>query len=59
VYEVIALDPDLTQLLRSGAHDAHGSLVRKGIRGLADLAFDLLRSGRTSLEEIYPILASD
>lgn len=56
VYEVVALDRELTQLLRSGAHVADEMLERKGIRRLADLAFELVRSGQTSLEEAYPIL---
>lgn len=56
VYETIALDHELTEHLRNGLHDAREVLARKGIRTLAGRAFELLHSGRTSLEEVYPML---
>lgn len=58
VYEVIPMDHELAQLLRSGAPQADELLARKGIRTLRSSAFELLREGRTSLEEAHPILTT-
>ena len=38
--------------------DVKTLLQEKGIRSLADNAFELFKEGMTSMEEIYPILAS-
>ena len=58
VYEVIALDAELQELLRQGRTDITETLQRKGFRSLVHSATELLRAGRTSLEEAYPILSS-
>jgi type IV pilus assembly protein PilB len=58
VYEVIALDAELQELLRQGRTDIAEILNRKGQRSMTHSAAELLRSGRTSLEEAYPILSS-
>ncbi|MCB0770941.1 MAG: type II/IV secretion system protein [Flavobacteriales bacterium] len=58
VYEVVALDAELQELLRQGRTDASELIGRKGIRTLGQSAYEMLRSGRTSLDEVYPILAA-
>ncbi|MBK7112507.1 MAG: type II/IV secretion system protein [Flavobacteriales bacterium] len=58
VYEVVAMDGGLQDLLRQGTTDASEHLAQKGIRTLGYSAYELLRAGRTSLDEVYPILAS-
>jgi general secretion pathway protein E/type IV pilus assembly protein PilB len=58
IYEVIAMDADLQDMLRRGTTDGTEVLRGKKIRSLAESAFELLRSGRTSLDEVHPILAS-
>lgn len=58
VYEVVALDTGLQDLLRQGMTDAADALRARGVRTLADSAMELLRAGRTSLEEAYPILTT-
>ncbi len=58
VYEVVALDSGLQDLLRQGVTDAGDALRTRGIRTLADSALELLRAGRTSLDEAYPILTT-
>jgi len=58
VYEVVALDGELQDLLRQGTTNAAAVLEQKGIRTLGHSAYELLRTGRTSLEEVYPILAA-
>jgi general secretion pathway protein E/type IV pilus assembly protein PilB len=58
VYEVIALDAELQELLRQGRTNVADTLERKGYRSLVHSATELLRQGRTSLEEAYPILSS-
>lgn len=58
VYEVVALDAELQELLRQGTTNATAILDTKGIRSLGHSAYELLRSGRTSLDEVYPILAA-
>lgn len=59
MYEVIAIDDDLKELLRNGTTDAKSILQKKGLRSLAQSAYELLKSGRTSLEEVYPILSAN
>lgn len=58
VYEVIAMDGELQELLRQGRTDVTEALLRKGFRTLGHSTTELLRAGRTSLEEAYPILSS-
>jgi general secretion pathway protein E/type IV pilus assembly protein PilB len=58
VYEVVAMDNGLQELLRTGQTNAAAALRERGIRDLAHSALELLRAGRTSLEEVYPVLSS-
>lgn len=58
VYEIIPLDEELAQLVKQEEFDVKSLLIEKGISSLADNAFALFKDGLTSMEEIYPILAS-
>ncbi len=59
VYEVVAMDLELQELLRQGTTDAATVLHAKGIRTLAQSAGELLAAGRTSLEEVHPMIAAN
>lgn len=59
VYEVVAMDLELQDLLRQGTTDAATALQAKGIRTLAQSAAELLAAGRTSLEEVHPMIAAN
>jgi general secretion pathway protein E/type IV pilus assembly protein PilB len=56
IYEVVPIDRDLVQCIRSNTSDVTAHLKEKGIRTLSENAFDLFASGLTSFEEIYPVL---
>lgn len=58
VYEIIPLDEELAHLVKQEEFDVKALLKEKGISSLADNAFTLFKQGLTSMEEIYPILAS-
>ena len=58
IYEIIPIDTDLVQLIKQEEFDVQAILKEKGIVSLKDNAFQLFSQGLTSLEEIYPILAS-
>jgi len=56
VYEVLPIDNELAMLIKSGEMNAESALKAKGIKSLAQNAFDMFAAGETSLEEIYPLL---
>lgn len=56
VYEVIPIDVVLANHIKSGNFDVSKELQERGIKTLAENAFDLFDKGETSLEEIYPLL---
>lgn len=56
VYEVLPIDNELAMLIKSGEMNAASVLKAKGIKSLAENAFDMFAAGETSLEEIYPLL---
>lgn len=58
IYEVIAVDRGLREAIRAGVSDEELLLKERGIRTLRDSALSLYLSGRTSIEEIYPIISS-
>jgi general secretion pathway protein E/type IV pilus assembly protein PilB len=58
VYEVVQLDAELADLLRSGVHDATDALQARGIRTLASSATELLRAQLTSLDEVHSLLSA-
>ncbi len=56
LYEVIPLDHDLADAIKSNRLDATELLKQRNIQTLSDNAFELLAKGMTSIEEVYPIL---
>lgn len=56
VYEVIPLDADLAQEIKKGNMEIAMLLKERGIKTLAENAFQLFTEGETTLEEIYPLL---
>ena len=58
VYEVIPIDNELSQCIKDEELNVNDLLKQRKIRSLSDNAFEFFEKGATSLEEIYPILAS-
>ena len=58
IYEVIPIDNELANHIKKENFNVKEMLVGRGIKDLADNAFQIFKEGLTSLEEIYPILAS-
>lgn len=58
VYEVIPVDHELSQYIKQENPDVKEMFKARGIKTLAENAFDLMASGETSVEEIYPLLFS-
>ncbi|MBI2968495.1 MAG: type II/IV secretion system protein [Bacteroidetes bacterium] len=58
IYEVIAIDSELAENIKNGTFAISSLLKEKGIRTLAENAFDLFAEGNTSLEEVYPMIMS-
>jgi general secretion pathway protein E/type IV pilus assembly protein PilB len=56
IYEIIPVDHDISELIRKNESEIGDHLKSRGIRSLADNAFELLKSGQTSLDEVYPLL---
>lgn len=56
IYEVIVIDEELAELIKSGSISTPEMLEQKGIKTLSHNAFELFEKGETSLEEIYPLL---
>ncbi|MBO9620533.1 MAG: type II/IV secretion system protein [Niabella sp.] len=56
IYEVIPVDIELADEIKKGTQRIDDFLNEKQIKTLADNAFELLKTGETSLEEVYPML---
>ena len=56
IYEVIPIDPELSEAIKSNEYNVGELLRQRNIRTLAENAFTLFVAGETSLEEIYPLL---
>jgi general secretion pathway protein E/type IV pilus assembly protein PilB len=56
VYEVIPLDGELADAIKKNLHEVGNLLQERGIKTLAENAFELFEEGETSIEEIYPLL---
>lgn len=56
VYEVIPVDHELAVEIKKGNMYIQNLLKDRGIKTLAENAFNLFREGLTSVEEIYPLL---
>jgi general secretion pathway protein E/type IV pilus assembly protein PilB len=58
VYEVIPLDADLAFEIKQGNMEITQLLKERNIKTLPENAFTLFADGKTTLEEIYPLLLS-
>lgn len=56
IYEVIPLDHELAENIKSHRLDVSELLKVRNIKILSEQAFDLFVQGSTSIEEVYPIL---
>lgn len=56
VYEVLPMDACLATAIRNRETDVEALLKERGIKTLKESAFQLLREGLTSLEEILPLV---
>lgn len=56
LYEVIPMDYELAEFIKTGKMDIDEALHQRGIKKLSQLSFDLLNQGITSIEEAYPLL---
>jgi type IV pilus assembly protein PilB len=56
IYEIIPMDHDLSEMIKSGNFNVGDALKEKNIQTLSNSAFELFAEGLTSLEEVYPIL---
>lgn len=58
IYEVIPIDNELSNCIKNEELNVTDLLRQRNVTSLADNAFNAFKKGETSLEEIYPILAS-
>lgn len=58
IYEIIAVNREITEMIKTNNFDNKQFIQKINYDSLADLAFTLFESGSTSLEEIYSILAN-
>jgi type IV pilus assembly protein PilB len=56
VYEVIPIDQELALQIKNGNMYIQNLLQDRGIQTLAENAFNIFSEGRTSIDEIYPLL---
>ncbi|MDB5274736.1 MAG: ral secretion pathway protein GspE [Chitinophagaceae bacterium] len=56
VYEVIPIDEELAEVIKSSNFAVGDLLKKKGIKTLSENAFELFEQGQTTMEEIYPLL---
>ena len=58
LYEVVAIDEELSQLIKDKEYNIKEQLGKRGIKSLAENAIQLFKDGETSFDEIYPFLFS-
>lgn len=56
LYEVIPIDSVLAQKIKNNDYSVGDVLAERGIKRLAQRAYELFINGETSLEEVYPLL---
>ncbi|PTQ92457.1 general secretion pathway protein E/type IV pilus assembly protein PilB [Mucilaginibacter yixingensis] len=56
VYEIIPIDQELAAEIKKENIDVQQLLAERGIKTLAENAFNLFKEGLTTMEEIYPLL---
>lgn len=57
IYEVIPVDEELAMAVREAKSDVSGMLKERHIRTLQESAIELLKGGKTSVEEVLPFLS--
>ncbi len=58
IYEVISIDGELAEQIKSGNTQVYHLLKERGIKTLGENAFEVFQQGNTSLEEVYTLLQS-
>jgi type IV pilus assembly protein PilB len=56
VYEVVPLDTDFISIIKSGHDHVKEMYKQKEIKTLSDVAFELIETGETSIDECYALL---
>jgi type IV pilus assembly protein PilB len=56
LFEIIPVDHQLQELIKTGKIVMHSHFKERKILKIGDVAIELFANGKTSLEEIYPIL---
>jgi type IV pilus assembly protein PilB len=56
VYEVIPVDHELSEKIKKAQFDIKEDLKKRGIKTLAENAFDIFEKHDTTIDEIYPLL---
>lgn len=56
IYELISIDRELSEAIKENKGGMHEELKNRGVKTLADKAFQLLINGETALEEVYSLL---
>ncbi|MBL4707496.1 MAG: type II/IV secretion system protein [Flavobacteriales bacterium] len=59
LYEIIPIDNYLASKVRESEYNVTDYLEQKGIRGLDQIAFELLAKGASSIEEVYYLLMTN
>jgi general secretion pathway protein E/type IV pilus assembly protein PilB len=59
IYEVVPIDSELAEKIKSNTYDINALKIERNILSLADVAYNEFTSGNTTLEEIYPILLNN
>lgn len=59
VYEVIPIDNELSKHIKNNEMDVRDLFEEKNISSLAQQAFELMKNGETSINEVFPILLND
>lgn len=58
VYEIIPMDFELQTMIKNNEYNIHHLLKERNIKTLADNAFKLFSTGKTSIDEVYSILSN-
>jgi general secretion pathway protein E/type IV pilus assembly protein PilB len=56
LYEIIPIDHELAACIKHNDHDITGKLKERNIQSLSNKAYEIFIEGKTSLEEVYPLL---
>lgn len=56
LYEIIPIDQELAGCIKQNDHDINSKLKERNIQSLSTRAYEIFTEGKTSLEEVYPLL---